>query len=99
MKELIEAVTDKVTQMQEAGQLDLPKDYSAANALRGAWLMLQDMQVNGRPVLEVCTKESVSFALLKMVLDGLTPLKNHHILEPTQWGVMFMLIHLCNQIE
>lgn len=68
--------------MQEAGQLDLPKDYSAANALRGAWLMLQDIQVNGRPVLEVCTKESVSFALLKMVLDGLTPLKNQGAFVP-----------------
>lgn len=81
-KNLIDQVSQKVADLQEAGQLDLPKDYSAVNALRGAWLMLQDIQVQGRPVLEVCTRESVSLALLRMVLDGLTPLKNQGAFVP-----------------
>lgn len=77
---LLDKVTERVAQMQEAGQLDLPKDYSAVNALRGAWLMLQDQttKVAGSdvPVLEYCTPNSISSALFKMILDGLTPMKS-----------------------
>lgn len=79
-KNLIDQVSQKVADLQEAGQLDLPKDYSAGNALRGAWLMLQDQttKVNGQsmPVLDYCTRTSIASAMLKMVLDGLTPMKS-----------------------
>lgn len=69
-------VLTKIQAFQESGELQLPKDYSAANALKSAWLILQETKDrNNKPALEVCTKESIANALLKMVVWGLSPLK------------------------
>jgi recombination protein RecT len=87
MKELLETVLTRVETLEKAGQLDLPKDYSAANALQGAWLLLQDLTIKDKSgnyvkALEYCTKQSISFALLRMVLDGLSPLKSQGAFVP-----------------
>lgn len=59
------------------GQLALPADYSAENALQEAWLKIQSVQdKNGSPALTVCTKESVMTSLFDMVVQGLSPAKN-----------------------
>lgn len=71
------AVLNKITAFESNGELRLPGDYSPANALKSAWLILQDVQdKNGKKALEVCTKESIANALLKMIVWGLSPLKN-----------------------
>lgn len=73
---IVDGTLKRISEMQQAGELKLPLDYSAANAMRAAWLILQDAKnMDKRPVLEVCTKESVSYALLNMVLQGLNPMK------------------------
>lgn len=74
--QLIDEVLAKVNQFVEAGDLVLPKDYIPGNALRSAWLKLQDMQVSGKPVLELCTKASVANAMLSMVTQGMSVTKN-----------------------
>jgi recombination protein RecT len=75
-KETADLVLSKVQKFQKDGELDLPPNYSAANALKSAWLILQNVQdKNKQPALEVCTKPSIANALLEMVIQGLNPAK------------------------
>src|ERR1700710_1392956 len=69
-------VLAKVNDFTTHGNLQLPNGYSAENALRSAWLIIQQTQdLSKRPALEVCTKESIANALFEMVLKGLSPAK------------------------
>lgn len=76
MDESINVVARKVREFQQKRQIDLPPDYSAENAMKSAWLMLQNtVDKDKKPVLSVCTKHSVINALLDMVIQGLNPAK------------------------
>ena len=69
-------VLTKIQSFQEAKELTLPLNYSPENALKNAWLILQEtVDMNKKPVLEVCSKNSIANCLLDMVLQGLSPLK------------------------
>lgn len=75
-KNIADLVLDRINAFQEAGQLKLPSDYHAGNALKASFLILRETKDrNGKPVLESCTKESIAFALQKMIVLGLNPLK------------------------
>ena len=75
-EDVFETVTSRIETLRQGGAVDLPKDYSAENALRGAWLILQETKNSSKvPVLDACTKESIANALLKMVILGLNPYK------------------------
>ena len=75
-KDVVDTVLSKIKDFEEAGELKLPANYSAANALKSAWLILQETKDrNDKPALVVCTKESVANALLDMVVQGLSPMK------------------------
>ena len=75
-KDVVDTVLSKIKDFEEAGELKLPTNYSAANALKSAWLILQETKDrNDKPALVVCTKESVANALLDMVVQGLSPMK------------------------
>lgn len=75
-KETADLVLSKVQQFQKSGELDLPPNYSAANALKSAWLILQNtVDKDKRPALTTCTKASIANALLDMVVQGLNPAK------------------------
>lgn len=75
-KEITTRVLEKINTFEATGELKLPSDYSAANALKGAMLILEELKdKNNVPVLQACTKNSISQALLKMVVEGLSPLK------------------------
>lgn len=77
-KTLSDSVQNRITELSGSGRLDLPKNYSVGNALQSAWLkILATKDKNGRPALEVCTKESVANALLDMAIMGHNPAKNH----------------------
>ena len=76
-KTLADNVLRKVQIFTANKDLRLPPDYSPENALKSAWLiLLETKDAQKRPVLEVCTKESIANSLLKMVLLGLNPLKS-----------------------
>lgn len=73
-KETIDIVTARVKQFQNNGELFFPANYSPENALKSAWLQLQEVQSKDyKPALQVCTKDSIANALLSMVVQGLNP--------------------------
>lgn len=75
-KDVVDTVLSKIKDFEETGELKLPANYSAANALKSAWLILQETKDrNEKPALVVCSKESVANSLLDMVVQGLSPMK------------------------
>lgn len=60
----------KIQEYQSAG-LVLPPNFNPANSLKKARFMLNEMKVNGKPVLEVCSQASIVQCLLDSVTDGL----------------------------
>jgi recombination protein RecT len=75
-EQTISKVLNQVKEMQEIGAIDLPKDYSAANALKAAWFtLLTTEDRNKKPVIDACTPESICNSLLEMVTQGLNPAK------------------------
>lgn len=75
-EQVVDNVTERVHSLMQAGRLHLPPGYSAANALHAAWLTLQDVKTkDGKLALEVCTRQSITAALLRMVVSGLDPMK------------------------
>lgn len=76
-KDVVDVVAGAIRKYQESGQLQLPPDYSAENALKSAWLVLQNTKTkDDKPVLTACDKNSIANALLNMIIQGLTPAKN-----------------------
>lgn len=75
-RELVEVVQNKIEELANKGTVALPPNYSAANALRSAWLQIQETtDINKRPALEVCTRDSITNALLYTAVQGLSPAK------------------------
>lgn len=73
-KDTVDVVATWVRKYQERGELQLPPNYSASNALKSAWLVLQETtNRNKQPVLQACTQDSIVNALLDMVVQGLNP--------------------------
>lgn len=71
-KDISTQVLAKIDSFQKSGELTLPKDYNAENALKSAYIILSDPKNN---ILEKCDKGSVAEALLKMVVYGVSPIK------------------------
>jgi len=77
-KPVSDIVFAKVETLKQLGQLVLPSDYHAGNALKSAQLILNDLETKtGKPVLQACSKSSIQSALLSMVVQGFNPLKQH----------------------
>ena len=74
-KDITDDVNKSLTRLQDDG-LVLPPNYNASNALKSAFFKLQEVRDrNGKPALEVCTRESIANSLLDMVTQGLSPAK------------------------
>ena len=74
------AITEKVRQqiedLQNKGQIAIPKNYSPENALKMAWLGLQEVKDrNNNLAIRVCKPDSIHQALFNMVIQGLSPAK------------------------
>lgn len=75
--EITTQVLSRLEDMKKAGEIRIPDNYSPENALKSAQLHLAELKdKNGKPALEVCTKESIANALLKMVVQALSVSKN-----------------------
>src|SRR5690554_6047570 len=75
-RDVVDVVAEKVKEFQNRGEIHFPANYSPENALKSAWLILQSVtDRNGRPALQVCTKDSIANSLLDMVVQGLNPAK------------------------
>ena len=76
-KTVSDAVFNRVNALTKAGRLNLPADYSIGNAMSSAWLrIIRTKDRNGRPALDVCTRESVTNTLLEMAILGLSMAKD-----------------------
>lgn len=108
-KETADIVLSKVQHFQRHGELDLPPNYSAANALKSAWLILQEtLDKDKRPALEVCGKASIANALLDMVIQGLNPAKkqcyfivygNHLALQRSYFGTKAVALRVAKDLQ
>ena len=75
-KDVVDVVEKKVQEFVSRGELHLPPNYSVENAMKSAWLILQNtVDKDKRPVLQVCTRDSIANALLDMAVQGLNPAK------------------------
>ena len=73
---IVDSTLQRIGEMQTTGNLQLPFNYNAENALRSAWLLIQQTKnLDNKPALDVCTQASVANCLLDMVLQGLSPVK------------------------
>jgi recombination protein RecT len=71
-----EWVFNKIEGMQKDKQIEIPQNYSYANALKSAFLKLAETETKDhKPVLTECSKVSIYNALLDMVIQGLNPAK------------------------
>jgi recombination protein RecT len=108
-EETIDLVAAKVRQFSTNGELSFPADYSPENALKSAWLILQEtVDRDKRPVLQVCTRASVANALLNMVVQGLNPAKkqgyfiaygNNLVFQRSYFGTMAVTMRVDPDIE
>ncbi|MBU8720501.1 recombinase RecT [Bacillus subtilis] len=74
-KDITDDVNKSLTRLKDDG-LVLPSNYNASNALKSAFFKLQEVRdKNGKPALEVCSRESIANSLLDMVVQGLSPAK------------------------
>jgi recombination protein RecT len=70
-------VLDRVSIMQKAGEITLPKGYEVGNALKSAWLYLQTVETRTKQrAIDVCTKDSIANCLLEMVVKGEHPMQH-----------------------
>lgn len=72
-KDTLTKTEERVQEMREDGDLDFPPNFSPENALKSAWLQLQNHDQN---VLNDCSRSSVMNALLETVIQGLNPAKD-----------------------
>lgn len=76
-KTITDSVLARVQELEQVGGIKLPSDYSAANALRSAYLILLETKDKfDKPVLENCTTVSIVNALQNMVVQALNPAKH-----------------------
>lgn len=75
-KNISDNVLNRVKELQKENNLQCPANYSYQNALKSAWLILQEtVDKDKKPVLSTCTQMSVMNCLLNMVVQGLSPAK------------------------
>jgi len=76
-KNITDNVFLKIKSFRDANEIKLPDNYSVENACRNAFLILSEQTTrDNKPVLQACTKASIANALLKMAIQGLSPVKN-----------------------
>lgn len=75
-KDISTGVLNRVKDLEKAGGLQFPENYSYQNALKSAWLILQEtVDRDKKLVLGSCSKVSIYNSLLNMVIQGLSPAK------------------------
>lgn len=98
-------VAGQLVEKEKAG-LCFPANYSVKNAVQSAFLMLREAETkDGRPLLEVCTQDSVVQSLMQMATQGLNPVKkqcyfvaygNKCKLVPSYFGTLAILNRVKN---
>lgn len=108
-KEVVDVVEHKIREFQSKNELDIPSGYSPSNAMKSAWLILQEVRDrNNKLAIEVCTQASIANALLNMVVQGLNPAKkqcyfivygDQLVMQRSYFGAMHVAKTVCTDIE
>ena len=78
-KTIIKDVEATVQNYVNEGNLVLPDNYAVGNAMRAANLILSETKdKDKKPALEVCTNQSISRALLRMIVLGMVHPEDDH---------------------
>ena len=73
---ITEKVRRQIAELEQKNEISLPKNYSPENALKSAWLLLQEIETKDKkPVLQACSSVSIQNSLFDMVIQGLSPAK------------------------
>ena len=76
MKNDLMVIGEAVQLELKQAAVQLPDNYSFENALKAAYLILREtVDKQKRPALDVCTPESVHYAIMDMATQGLNPVK------------------------
>lgn len=71
----VDWVTNQMVEKEKKG-LCFPPNYSLQNAMQSAFLMLREAETKDKkPLLSVCTQDSIVLALTQMATQGLNPIK------------------------
>ena len=82
-KNITDNVLARIKEMEGDGLIQMPYNYSYQNALKSAYLVLQETQTRDKkPVLEACTQTSICNALLDMCVQGLSVAKKQGYFIP-----------------
>ncbi len=102
-------VLTKINNYQNSGEIALPANYNAGNAIKNAQLAITEVvSRDKKPALEVCTKASIAQALLDTVLQGLNPGKkqcyyivygNKLVMQRSRYGEEHVAKSVCPEIE
>ena len=108
-RDTVDIVSKKVREFQERGEINFPASYSPENAMKSAWLVLQETyDKNKKRALEACTRDSIANSLLSMVVQGLNPDKkqcyfivygNQLTLQRSYFGSMAVAKRVCPEIK
>lgn len=72
--DVVDEVAKRVRTFETRGELTFPENYIPENALKSAYLVLQETtDRNKKPVLQTCSNASIANSLLSMVVQGLNP--------------------------
>ena len=75
-KDVVDVVETQISKLKQNGEVKFPPNYSPENAMKSAWLILQDVKdKTGKLALEGCDRNSIANTLLDMVVQGLSPAK------------------------
>jgi recombination protein RecT len=75
-EETVVKIQEQIQTLQEAGDLNIPANYSVGNQLKLAWLKILDTKDrNGNAAVDVCKRDSIANALLEMAIQGLSVYK------------------------
>lgn len=74
--QLIQKIGNDIKKELMQSAVKMPQNYSFENALKSAYLILLETKTKDKkPVLQVCSQESIHNALLDMAVQGLNPMK------------------------
>ncbi|NFI95412.1 recombinase RecT [Clostridium botulinum] len=75
-KNITDKVLTRIKELEGTGDITMPGNYSYSNALKSAYLILNEtVDKNGKSVLQTCNQSSIINALLDMTIQGLSPAK------------------------
>lgn len=96
-KNVTDKVLTRIKELEGAGNITMPPNYSYANALKSAFLILSEIvDKNGKSALQSCSQTSIINALLDMTIQGLSPAKKQCYFIPFGGKLQLMKSYLGN---